>query len=170
MITAQMKGRVAALLVALGVAAATGGQAQAPLNKYGNPLTHTPKPTTAAITAEELRTRLYIFSDDSMQGRQVGTIGNYKGTSYIGSELKRLGIEPGGDNGGYFQRLPYIHRMFTDKSSLSVNGSPLVINVDFAVAPGARAPKPISGVVAIYGGVEGDTTRQITAARRPESS
>ncbi|MGH7688539.1 MAG: hypothetical protein ACREN3_02965, partial [Gemmatimonadaceae bacterium] len=33
------------------------------------PLKHAPQPTTAAITAADLMTRLYIFSDDSMQGR-----------------------------------------------------------------------------------------------------
>lgn len=165
MITAQMKGRVTALLLGLGLTVALAGQAQGPLNKYGNPLTHPPKPTTAAITAEELRTRLYIFADDSMQGRQVGRVGNMKGTAYIASELKRLGVQPGGDNGGYFQRLPYVHRRITDKSTLSVNGSPLVFNADFTVAPGARAPTPITSVVAVYGGVEGDTTKQITPAQ-----
>jgi hypothetical protein len=164
-IATQMKTRVTALLLTLGVTAATAGQAQDPVNKYGNPLTHAPKPTTAAITAEELQTRLYIFADDSMQGRQVYTIGNFKGTTYIAGELKRLGIEPGGDNGGYFQRLPVVHRMITDKSTLSVNGSSLAFNADFAVVAGARAPKAISGVVAIYGGVDGDTTKQITPAQ-----
>ena len=49
------------------------------------PLKHTPEPTTAAITAQDLMTRLYIFSDDSMQGREAGTIGNVKGTDYIAS-------------------------------------------------------------------------------------
>ncbi len=110
MITAQ-KGRVCALAFGLTFSLAVAAQAQdGPLNKYGNPFKHTPKPTTAAITAEELRTRLYIFSDDSMEGRQVATVGNMRGTAYIGSELKRIGVEPGGDNGGYFQRLPYVHR------------------------------------------------------------
>ena len=165
MFTAQMKRRVSELLLGLGVAVTATASAQGTLNKYGNPLTHPAKPTTAAITAEELRTRLYIFADDSMQGRQFNTVGNMKGTAYIGSELKRLGLEPGGDNGGYFQRLPYVHRMFTDKSTLNVGGATLAINADFAIAPGASAPKPISGVVAIYGGVDGDTTKQVTAAQ-----
>ncbi|HEX3534131.1 MAG TPA: hypothetical protein VHT23_07905, partial [Gemmatimonadaceae bacterium] len=37
-------------------------------------------PTSPAITAQDLKTRLYIFSDDSMMGRQFGTEGNLKGT------------------------------------------------------------------------------------------
>ena len=114
-----MKGRVTALTLGFSLSVVAAAHAQdGPLNRYGNPFKHTPKPTTAAITAEELRTRLYIFSDDSMQGRKVATIGNMKGTAYIGSELKRLGVEPGGDDGGYFQRLPYVHRMFASSSTL----------------------------------------------------
>src|SRR5689334_10691759 len=52
------------------------------------PLKHAPQPTTPAITAADLMTRLYIFADDSMQGREAGTIGNVKGTDYIASEVK----------------------------------------------------------------------------------
>src|SRR5690242_8661733 len=71
------------------------------------PLKHAPHPTTAAITPADLMTRLYIFADDSMQGREAGTIGNVKGTDYIASEVKRLGLVPAGDSGGYFQTLPF---------------------------------------------------------------
>jgi hypothetical protein len=59
--------------------------------------------TTAAISPSDLETRLYIYADDSMLGREAGTIGNYKATAYIASELARLGLEPAGDNGTYFQ-------------------------------------------------------------------
>jgi hypothetical protein len=160
---AQMKGRVTALVCGLGFAVATSGSAQGPVNKYGNPPTHPPKPTTAAITAEELRTRLYIFADDSMQGRRVATVGNMKGTAYIASELKRLGIEPGGDNGGYFQRLPYVLRKINGTPSLSVGGTSLTFLTDFVAVPGARAPKIVANVPVIFGGVVGDSTRMITA-------
>lgn len=59
--------------------------------------------TVAAISPGDLRTRLYIYADDSMMGREAGTIGDYKATAYIASELARLGLEPAGDNGTYFQ-------------------------------------------------------------------
>jgi hypothetical protein len=51
--------------------------AQAPrLNRYGNPETLAPAPTSSAITEQDLRIRLYQFADDSMMGRQVGRLGN----------------------------------------------------------------------------------------------
>ena len=40
------------------------------------PLKHAPRPTTAAITEADLMTRLYVFADDSMEGREFGARGN----------------------------------------------------------------------------------------------
>lgn len=158
--------RPSVLLLFATVAGAHSVAAQGGVNKYGNPQNHPPKPTTAAITAEELRTRLYIFSDDSMQGRAIGFVGNMKGTNYLAAELKRLGVEPAGDNGtSYFQRLPYVTRKFSDRSTLSVGGAALAFNTDFVPIPGNQAPKAIANVPVIYGGVEGDTTTQITPAQ-----
>lgn len=66
-----------------------------------------PRKTESAITANDLRTRLYQFADDSMAGRRIGELGNWKGTEYIASEFKRLGLKPAGDNGTWFQELPF---------------------------------------------------------------
>ena len=71
------------------------------------PFKWAPRPTEPAITANDLRTRLYQLADDSMMGRRVGELGNYKATEYIAREFKRLGLKPAGDNGTYFQDLPY---------------------------------------------------------------
>lgn len=135
------------------------------LNKYGNPPKVTPAPTTAAITVRDLQIRLYQFSDDSMQGRQVGRVGNMKGTNYIAAEVKRLGLVPMGDNGTYFQVLPYHLHSFTNHSRLSVNGNPLAWQTDWVAVPGARAPRPVSTVEVIFGGTAGDTLSQISAAQ-----
>jgi hypothetical protein len=62
-----------------------------------------PGRTGAEITPADLKSRLYLYADDSMMGREAGTIGNYKATAYIAAEVKRLGLEPAGDNGTYFQ-------------------------------------------------------------------
>lgn len=141
-------------------------QAQAAkVNQYGNPATVKPAPTTAAITVRDLQIRLYQFADDSMQGRQVGRVGNMKGTNYIASEVKRLGLLPAGDNDTYFQVLPFHTRQFTNHSRLTANGNPLKWNEDFVAVPGTRAPKPITEVPVMFGGVTGDTLNQISAAQ-----
>ena len=152
-------------LIAPLVVAPLVASAQAPrTNRYGNPPTMRPAPTAAAITARDLQIRLYQFADDSMQGRQVGRVGNKKGTDYIAAEAKRLGLVPMGDNGGYFQVLPYHVRKFTSSSRLTVNGNPLAWNTDFVAIPGQRAPRAITNAEVIFGGTMGDTTTQISAA------
>ena len=61
--------------------------------------------TTSAITEADLRTRLFIFADDSMQGRRAGSPGHERATAYIARELARLGVRPAGDQGTFFQRV-----------------------------------------------------------------
>ena len=64
-----------------------------------------PGGTGPEITVADLRGRLYLFADDSMMGREAGTIGNAKGTAYLAAEAARLGLEPAGDSGTYFQEI-----------------------------------------------------------------
>jgi hypothetical protein len=122
-----------------------------------------PRPTGAEISVEDLQTRLYVFADDSMMGRQTGREGNMMGTAYIARELERLGIEPGGDNGSYFQPLPYVVRRYTSNSTLSVDGQALGWLTDYVAVPGQAPPAQISGVQVIFGGIAGDTTNVLTA-------
>jgi len=135
------------------------------VNQYGNPMRVAPAPTSSSITPRDLQIRLYQFADDSMQGRQVGRVGNYKGTQMIAAEVKRLGLVPAGANGTYFQVLPSHIKKFTDHSRLTIEGNPLTWEQDWVAVPGARAPRAIDTAQVIFGGVEGDTTRQITAAQ-----
>ncbi len=105
---------LAALALSLALAAplaAQGGSAarakQKPVWPDEGPAVWAPRPTAAAITANDLRTRLYGFADDSLQGRRIGEIGNFKGTSYIAAEFERMGLKPAGDDGTYFQEMPF---------------------------------------------------------------
>src|SRR5215831_14504701 len=63
--------------------------------------------TTAAITPADLEKRLYIIADDSMMGRETGSEGDFKTTAYVASEFRRLGLQPAGDGGTYFQVVPF---------------------------------------------------------------
>ena len=89
------------------------------------PLKHAPQPTAAVISAADLMTRLYVFADDSMQGRETGTVGHLKSTAYIASELKRLGLQPGGDEGSYFQEVPMVRRSFDPASTITIGSTTL---------------------------------------------
>ena len=118
------------------------------------PIKYTPRPTSPAITPADLMTRLYIFADDSMLGRQVGFEGSLKGTQYIADEARKIGLQPAGDNGTYFQDLPVYSRVLDQNSTITVGGTTLVAARDF-VASGA--PIQATGGQVIYGGIENDT-------------
>ena len=130
------------------------------------PLKYKARPTSAAINAADLMSRLYVFADDSMQGREAGTPGAMKGTRYIAAELTKLGLTPAGDSGTYFQNVPFIARTFSRTTSLSVNNTLMTAFADFVALPfrGAAA-RPLNGVQVVYGGVYGDTVQVITAAQ-----
>ena len=97
------------------------------VNRTPLPLKLAPRPTTGAITSQDLMTRLYIFADDSLAGRDVGTEGHYKATTYIAGELKRLGLKPMGDSGTFFQTLPLKSRQVDRLSSFVAGGTNLVL-------------------------------------------
>src|SRR6185369_7490130 len=50
--------------------------------------------TRSAISADDLRARLFLIAHDSMMGRQPGEAGNHKTAEYVAGEFKRLGLEP----------------------------------------------------------------------------
>ena len=124
------------------------------------PHKHAPQPTTANITSSDLMTRLYIFADDSMMGREAGTVGNVKGTDYIAAEAKRLGLIPAGEDGGYFQTIPLKTRMVDPASTLAAGGSSLTFGTEWAVSGGTGAT--LSGAPVVYGGLLGDSASMIS--------
>ena len=142
-------------------AVAAGPDGVVPLPEVTLPRTHKPQPTSAAISAKDLMTRLYIYADDSMQGREAGTIGNVKATNYIASEIARMGLEPAGDNGTYFQTIPVSNRSLDPASSFTANGTALKLFTDWVPTSGGDAD--LAAVPVIYGGVLNDSATLVTA-------
>ena len=149
--------RATALLVAslLGGSAAAQKAATAPSPEGGAPpswdmlmrgRTHTPTPTTSAITAADLKTRLYIFADDSLQGRLLATAGNVKGVEYIAAEVKRMGLVPMGDNGTYFQAVNVVDRKYDPASKLAVGAIEFAPWTDFVLRDQGSGARSLNGV------------------------
>src|SRR6266487_1076327 len=101
------------------------------------PLKHAPSRTHTAITPSDLMTRVYLYADDSMMGRMAGSEYNLKATAYIASEVRRMGLVPAGDSGGYFQNVPLVKRGLDANATLSVDGTTLTPtdSVAFASRP-----------------------------------
>lgn len=134
------------------------------------PRTWAPRPTNAEITANDLRTRLYQFADDSMLGRKIGEVGNVKGTDYIAREFKRLGLKPAGDDGTYFQTLDYGPLGFDAATiALTVGGKTLKATSDWVPsapsnANGYAASAHVNGAQAVFAGQWGDTAVMLDPA------
>ncbi|HET7632468.1 MAG TPA: M28 family peptidase [Gemmatimonadaceae bacterium] len=148
-------------------AAAQGGTraraSQKPVWPDEGPMTWTPRPTSPEITASDLRTRLYGFADDSMQGRRMGELGNYKGTTYIAGEFQRMGLKPAGDGGTFFQTVQYGPIGFDSAASrLVIAGRAAVAGRDWVPlrpngSSGIGGTADLSGVPVVFGGRYGDS-------------
>jgi hypothetical protein len=105
-----------------------------------------------------------------MMGRRIGEIGNARGTDYIAAEFKRLGLKPAGENGTYFQALPWGPTGFESATSkLSAGGVTLIPTTEWVpTAPNANngigGLANLSALPTVYAGTWGDTATAIDAA------
>ena len=129
------------------------------------PLKFTARPTSGDISAIDLMSRLYVFADDSMMGRDDGgALGATKSTNYIERELRRLRLRPAGDNGSYFQDIGYRTVLADARSSITVDGQSLALNRDFSPVPRVGARPVRDNAQVIFGG-RLDSTSQLTAGQ-----
>jgi hypothetical protein len=151
------------LLAALLTGCATSAPiATGPLGEL--PRAHRAKPTTAAITPDDLMSRLYPFADDSMMGREAGTRGNVMATDFIAREMARMGLRPAGENGTWFQTVPIFIATMDTTRTLNVEGTALAYGKDwlpFHSQNGGRnlpigtGTRSFDGARVIYGGTVG---------------
>jgi len=131
--------------------------------------------TSADITEADLRHRLFLIADDSMMGRETGSEGDYKATEYIAAEFRRLGLEPAGENGTYFQTIPFWRAAVGARSRLVVKSiypptaaTSLTLGRDWLPAS-MRAEGVqlygVDGTLVVYGGSLVDTTNWIAPER-----
>ena len=138
------------------------GQHPDPWAALTRPRTHAPKPTEGAITPADLTTRVFLFADDSMAGRELDSRGNQVGVEYIARELARLGLTPAGDAGSFFQQVPLAYRKLDPNATVTVKGQPLVPWTEYIPRDQGAGARTIDGVETIYGGTWGVPTSLIT--------
>jgi hypothetical protein len=165
--------RIPAALVLLG--ACSRGAPPAPTPTPAAPPRPAPvetRRTSAEITAAELSARLTAYAHDSMLGREAGTIGNVKATDYLAAELQRMGVEPAGENGTYFQTIPLGQRALDTTAVMSVGTQVLVLGRDYLPLPNFGDFLPfgmrgsLDGATAVYGGRLGEPAGSLTAEQR----
>ncbi|HEX6105087.1 MAG TPA: M20/M25/M40 family metallo-hydrolase [Gemmatimonadales bacterium] len=133
-----LRGRAAAALLLL--AAPVAAQAPAPAeNAPAAPLTR----AAAGITSDDVAHRVGIIAHDSMLGRDTPSRGLDQTAQYVADEFRRLGLAPGGEDGGWFQRYAITRRR------LDLAGSRLVFTTgsQSATASFAQAARYSKGTV-----------------------
>src|SRR3954471_1945868 len=79
-----------------------------------------------AIRAEALSAHVRFFADDLLEGRGTGSRGHALAARYFAGQLQALGYAPAGDDGTYFQKVPFIGMTVQpDKCALELDGAPL---------------------------------------------
>src|SRR5215472_13624704 len=71
----------------------------------------------ASIDSEKIRAHVRFLSLDLLEGRGPGTRGDQLAAEYIATQFALNGLQPAGDGGTYFQRVPlYAVHTIEDKT------------------------------------------------------
>src|SRR5262244_3884208 len=57
-----------------------------------------------------------VIADDSMEGRETGSLGLRKAEAYAVEQLKRAGLQPAGTD-GFYQNIQFVQRQIDEKNS-----------------------------------------------------
>ena len=124
----------------------------------GSPAYGQSSKTATALTAADLMQRVQVLAHDSMLGREAGTIGNVRATTYVARELQRMGLDAAGED-GYFQTVPLVTRGPLPEARLEVGGRQIPAEAFESLHP--MTGTPIGGVFegrdveTVYGGFIG---------------
>ncbi|MDC8832793.1 M28 family metallopeptidase [Alteromonas gilva] len=76
----------------------------------------------SAASPERFKGHMMLLADDLLAGRDTGSLGHDFASLYIASELQKMGVSPGGDNGTYYQVVPF------KQSTLDMQSPRLVVS------------------------------------------
>jgi hypothetical protein len=97
------------------------------------------------ITAAQLKDYLSFVASDEMEGRQTPSRGLDTTAKFLATELSRAGVKPGGDDGGYFQKIVLKkEKVVAAGTEAELDGTKFSYGKDFlAAAPGGSATGPM---------------------------
>jgi len=67
-----------------------------------------PDEAQLARSAARIEADVRFLADDLLEGREAGTRGYDLAALYVATRFRQLGLEPAGDSGSYFQRVPMV--------------------------------------------------------------
>lgn len=111
-----------------------------------------------SVRAETIREHVRFLSDDKLEGRDTASSGGQLAADYLAGQFQEMGLKPVGDNGTFFQKVPFQRvRMDTASSQILLKDDSgetrLAFGEDFVLNGAGRASAKVSGglVFAGYG-------------------
>jgi Zn-dependent M28 family amino/carboxypeptidase len=97
------------------------------------------------VRPEAIRAHVRYLSDDLLEGRDTGRPGGILAARYIASKFEALGLKPIGDNGTYYQNVPFVEsRRDVPASRLSLlDGEPVALEGGKDFLPGFDAARAV---------------------------
>lgn len=65
-------------------------------------------PPDTATAEGRIEADVRALADDAMEGREAGTPGYDRAAAYVARRMQAVGLQPAGDDGGWFQRVPLL--------------------------------------------------------------
>ncbi len=99
------------------------------------------KKSLAQVDTNMIRSHIAFLADDKLKGRLPGTEGFQTAVDYVVDQYKKIGLQPGGDNNGFTQKLIIRKSLLTNASSVAVlkdkngNTDSLIFLKDFFPVP-----------------------------------
>lgn len=82
-----------------------------------------PAPPPATFTPQAFRAHVAFLADDLLEGRDIGSRGHEIAARYVAGRFEAIGLKPGGDDGGWLQRIPFQKTgPLTATSSVAIHG------------------------------------------------
>ena len=81
------------------------------------------------VQAERIRGDVKYLASDALEGRGTGTRGGDLAANYIAQQFKDAGVEPAGDNGSYFQKVPLVGVTTLRETTFSVKTPKQTMNL-----------------------------------------
>ncbi len=72
-----------------------------------------------AIQVDNLTQTVRTLASDQFEGRAPGTVGEERTIGYLIGRLQAMGLEPGGEDGGWTQRVPLLHTQLGEPRTLA---------------------------------------------------
>ncbi|MBC5992643.1 M28 family peptidase [Pontibacter cellulosilyticus] len=108
------------------------------------------------VEPEDIKKHIWYLADDKLLGRKPGTPGYETAVAYVIDQYKKMGVQPGGENGTYLQTVKLRTAKTGDASMLLTDlkntSTQLTAGKDFAVYPNPKDPSTTVQAPLVFAG------------------